>query len=181
MWRSLLVFITLCPHLNWSTIFRLNSENFSSSAQFSRSVVSDSWWPHGLQHTRLPCPSPTPGVCSNSCPLHRWCHPTISSFVVSFCSCLQSLPASGYFPMSHFFTSGGQNIGPSTSASVLPMNIQDLLRTPIFWIEPQAQFWELLQSRSQIINGLELGLLTNTELGKKHTSNNPRRTVMIPN
>ena len=88
------------------------------------SVLSDSLWPHGLQHARLPCPSPTPGACS-TCPLSWWCHPTISSSVVPFSSCLQSLPASASFPMSQFFTSGGQSIGASASASVLPMNIQD--------------------------------------------------------
>ena len=91
---------------------------------FSRSVMSDSLKPHGLQHARLPCPSPTPGVCSNSCPLSRWCHPTISSSVLPFSSCLQSFPASGSFLMSQFFASGGQSIGFSASASVLPMNIQ---------------------------------------------------------
>ena len=91
--------------------------------QFSRSVMSDSLRPHGLQHTRLPCPSPTPRACSNSC-LSQWCHPTISSSVVPF-SCLQSFPASGSFTMSQFFTSAGQNIGVSASASVLPINIQD--------------------------------------------------------
>ena len=73
----------------------------------------------------FPCPSPTPGACSNSCPLSRWCHPAISSSVIPFSSCLQSFPASGSFQMSHFFASGGQNIGVSASASVLPMNIQD--------------------------------------------------------
>ena len=73
------------------------------SGQLSHSVVSDSLWPHGLQHARPPCPSPTPGACSNSCALSRWCHPTISSSVISFSSCLQSFPASGSFPMSHFF------------------------------------------------------------------------------
>ena len=88
------------------------------------SVMSDSLWPHGLQHTRLPCPSPTPGACSNSCPPSRWCHPTISSSVVPF-FCLQSFPVSGSFQMSQFFTSGGQSIEVSASASVLPMNIQD--------------------------------------------------------
>ena len=90
--------------------------------QFSCSVMSDSLQPQGLQHTRLPCPSPTPGVCSNSCPSSRLCHTTISSFVVPF-SFLQSFPASGSFPMSQLFTSGGQSIG--VSVSVLPMNIQD--------------------------------------------------------
>ena len=95
------------------------------SDQFSHSVVSDSLWPHGLQHTRLPCPSPTPGAYSNSCPSSQWCHPTISSSVIPFSSCLQSFPASGSFSMSQFFTSSGQSIRVSASASVLPMNIQD--------------------------------------------------------
>ena len=81
--------------------------------QFSCSVVSNSLWPHWLQHMRLPCPSPTPGAYSNSCPSHRWCHPTISSSVVPFSSHLQSFPASGYFPMTQFFSSGGQSIGVS--------------------------------------------------------------------
>ena len=80
-------------------------------------------WPHGLQHARLPCPSPTPGACSNSCPWSQWCHPTNSFSVIPF-SCLQSIPASGSFPVSQFFTSSGQSIGVSASASVLPMNIQ---------------------------------------------------------
>ena len=96
-----------------------------SSVQFSRSVVSDYLWPHGLQYTRLPCPSPIPGVYSNSCPLSQWCHPTILSSVVPFSSCLQSFPASGSFPVNQFFASGGQSIGVSASASVFPMNIQD--------------------------------------------------------
>ena len=98
---------------------------FYVSVQFSRSVVSDSLWPNGLQHTRLPCPSPTPRACSNSCPSSWWCHQTISSSVVPFSSCLQSLPASGSFQISQFFTSGGQNIGASASASILSMNTQD--------------------------------------------------------
>ena len=93
--------------------------------QFSCSVMSDCLWPHGLQHTRLLCPSLSPRACSNSCPLSRWCHPTLSSSVVPFSSCLQSFPASGSFPMSHFFPSGGQSIGVSASASVLPMSIWD--------------------------------------------------------
>ena len=93
--------------------------------QFSHSVMSDSLRPHGLQHARPPCPSTTPRVYSNSCPLSQWCNPTISSFVITFSSCLQSFPASGSFQMSQLFTSGGQSIGVSASASVLPMNIQD--------------------------------------------------------
>ena len=82
-------------------------------SQFSHSVMSNSLWPHGLQHARLPCPSPTPRTCSNSWPLSRWCHPTISSSVVPFSSCLHSFPASGSFPMNWFFASGGQSIGVS--------------------------------------------------------------------
>ena len=89
------------------------------------SVMSNSLQPHGLQHTRLPCPSPTPGACSNSRPLSWWCHPTISSSVVPFSSCPQSFPPSRSFLVSQFFASGGQSIGVSASASVLPMNIQD--------------------------------------------------------
>ena len=96
----------------------------SFSVQFSSSVMSNSLRPHGLQHTRLPCPSATPGACSNSCPLSQWCHPTISSSIIPFSSYLQSFPASGSFSQSQFFTSGGQRIGASASTSVLPMNIQ---------------------------------------------------------
>ena len=96
-----------------------------SSVQFSHSFMSDSLWPHGLQHTRPPCPSPTPRTCSNSCPSSWWCHPTISSSVVPFSSGLQSFPASRPFPKNQFFTSGGWSIGASASASVLSMNIQD--------------------------------------------------------
>ena len=95
------------------------------SVQFSRSVVSNSLQPHGLQHTRPPCPSPTPGVYSNPCPLSCWSHPPISSSVVPFSSRLQSFPALGSFSVSQFFPSGGQNIGVSALASVLPMNIQN--------------------------------------------------------
>ena len=87
--------------------------------------MSNSLRPQGLQHTRFPCPSPTSGACSNSCPSSRWCHPAVSSSVVPFSSCLQSFPASGSFQMSQFFTSSGQSVGASASASVLPMNIQD--------------------------------------------------------
>ena len=96
-----------------------------SSVQFSRSVVSDSLWPHESHHARPPCPSPFPRVHSNSCPSSRWCHPAISSSVIPFSSCPQSLPASGSFPMSQLFSWGGQSIGVSALASVLPMNIQN--------------------------------------------------------
>ena len=96
-----------------------------NSVQFSHSVVSNSLWPHGLQHSRPPCSSPTRGVYSNSCPLYWWFHPTTLSSVVPISSHLQSSPASGSFQMSQFFTSGGQSIGVSASASILSMNIQD--------------------------------------------------------
>ena len=90
-------------------------------------VMSSSLQPHGLQHARLPCPSSSPWACFNSCPLSQWCHPTISSSVIPFSSCLQSFPASGAFPVSRLFTSGGQSIGASPSAPILPMNIQNWL------------------------------------------------------
>ena len=96
-----------------------------NSVQFNCSVMSDSLWPHGLQHARPPCPSPTPGAYSNSCPLRQWCHPTVSSSVIPLSSLPQPFPASGSFQMSQFFTPGGQRIGVSASASVLPVNTQD--------------------------------------------------------
>ena len=111
-----------------------------SSAQFSCSVMSDSLRPHGLQHTRLPCPSPTPWTYSNSCPLSWWCHPIISTFVFSFSFHLQSFPASGSFLMSQFFASDSQSIGASAWASVLPMIIQDWF--PLGWTG-----WISLQSK----------------------------------
>ena len=99
--------------------------------QFSYLVVSDCWWPHGLHHARLPCPSPTPRNCSDSRPSSQWCHPTILSSVIPFSSCLQSFPASGSFSMSQFFASGGQTIGASASGSAHPVNIQDWF--PLGW------------------------------------------------
>ena len=111
-----------------------------SSVQFSCSSVSDSLQPHGLQHTRLPCPSPTPGACSNSFPSCRWCHPTISSSVFRFSPCLQSFPALGSSAMSQFFTSGGQRIGVSALAPILLMNIQD-------WFPLGGTCWISLQSK----------------------------------
>ena len=110
------------------------------SVQFSRSVMSNSLQPHGLQHARPPCPSSAPGVYSKSCPLSRWCHPTISSSVVPFFSCLQSCPALGYFPMSQIFASGGQSIGVLASISVLPKCIQD-------WFLLGWTGWICLQSK----------------------------------
>jgi len=115
-------------------------DNQFSSDQFSHSVVSDSLQPHRLQQTRLPCPSPTPGVYSNSCPLTRWCHPTILTSVIPFSSCIQSFPASGSFQMSQFFSSGGQSIRVSALTSVLPKNIQDWF--PLGWTG-----WISLQSK----------------------------------
>ena len=100
------------------------TDNSFQSVQFSCSVVSDSLQPHGLKHARFPCPSATSGDCSNSCPLSKWCHAIISCSINPFSSCLQSFPASGSFPVSQLFASGGQSIGASASASVLPMNIQ---------------------------------------------------------
>ena len=110
------------------------------SVQFSRSVVSDSLRPHESQHARPPCPSPTPGVHSDSSPSSQWCHPAISSSVVPFSSCPQSLPASESFPMSQLFAWGGQSIGVSASATVFPMNIQDWF--PLGWTG-----WISLQSK----------------------------------
>ena len=125
-------------HRGWESSVVTTSVQFSSSAQ-SRPIL----WPHGLQHARLPCPSPAPGVYSNSCPSSQWCHPTISSSVVPFFSHLQSFPASGSFPMRQFFASGGQSIGVSGSASVLPINIQDWF--PLGWTG-----WISLQSKVTI-------------------------------
>ena len=115
--------------------------------QFSCSVMSDSLRPHGLQHTRPPCPSPTPGSCSNSCPSSRWCHPAVSSSVVPFSSCLQSFPVSVSFPVSQFFASNGQRIGVSASASVLPMNIQD-------WFPLGGTGWISLEQVSDLHSAL---------------------------
>ena len=113
---------------------------YSDSVQFSSSVMSNSLRPHELHHARPPCPSPTPGVHPNSCPSSRWCHPAISSSVVPFSSCPQSLPASGSFPMSQLFAWGSQSIGVSASTSVLPMNTQDW--SPLGWTT-----WISLQSK----------------------------------
>ena len=117
-----------------------NSKARAQLSQFSRLVVSNSLRPHGLQHARFPCPSPTPGACSDSHPSSQWCHPTTSSSVVPFSSCLQSFPASGGFLTCQFFSSGGQTIGPAASASVLPMNIQD-------WFPLEWTGWISLQSK----------------------------------
>ena len=118
----------------------LKNSLFKSSVQFSHSVMSDSLRPHELQHTRPPCPSPTPGVHSNSHPLSRWCHPAISSSVVPFSSCSQSFPASGSFQISQLFPSGGQSNGVAASKSVLPINTHD-------WSPSEWTGWISLQSK----------------------------------
>ena len=118
-------------------VYTVQENNEKASVQFSLSVMSDSLQPHEMQHTRPPCPSPTPRVYPNSC---RWCHLTISSSVVPFSSCPQSVPASGSFQMSQLFASGGKSIGVSASASVLPVNIQDWF--PLVWTG-----WISLQSK----------------------------------
>ena len=122
--------------------------------------MSDSLQPHGLQHARPPCPSPTPEVSSNSCPLSQWCHPTISSSVIPFfSSCLQSFPASGSFPMSQFFTSGGQSIVVSALASVLPMNIQDWFPLGLAGLissQSQGLFSYLYNSKHWMPHGLSI-------------------------
>ena len=122
------------PHstLFMRSVFQNSPYKWYLSVQFSHAVMYSSLWPHGLQHAKPPCPSPSPGVYPNSRPLSRWCHPTISSSVVPFSSCPQSFPASGSFQMSHLFASGGQSIEwVSASASVLPINTQDW--SPLGW------------------------------------------------
>ena len=130
--------------------------------------MSNSLRSHGLQHTRLPCPSPTPGACSNSCPSSQWWthYPTISPSVIPFSSCLQSFPALGYFPMSQFFTSGGQSNGASASASVFPMNIQDWF--PYDWLvwspcRLSRVFSNTIVQKHQFF-GTQLSLQSNSEM-----------------
>ena len=143
----------------------------SSLSQFSLSVVSDSLWPHGLQHTRLSCPSPIPGAFSNSWSSSWWCHPTISASVVPFSSRLQSVPASGSFPMSQFFTSGGQSIRASASASVLPMNFQDWFRlvlTGLISLQSKRLSRIFSNTTAQIINSSVLSCLYSPTLTSIH-------------
>ena len=138
---------------SWISLYA-HSDSFSS-AQCNRSVMSDSLWPHELQQARPPCPSPTPGVHPNPCPLSRWCHPIISSSVVPFSSCPQSFPASGSFQMSQLFASGGQSFGVSALASVLPMNTQH-------WSPLERTGWISMQSK-----GLSR-VFSNTTVQKHH-------------
>ena len=133
-------FSTLSKKLSHPSVLNQYTFFILSSVQFSSSVVSDSLWPHEPQHARPPCPSPTPGVYSNSCPLSRWCHPTISSSVIPFSSCPQPFPASGCFQMSQLAASGGQSTGVSALASVLPKNTQD-------WSPSEWTGWISLQSK----------------------------------
>ena len=142
-----------------------------SSVQFSRSVMSESLRPHESQHARSPCPSLTPGVHSNSCPLSQWCHPVISSSVVPFSFCPQSLPASGSFPMSQLFTWGGQSIGVSASASVLPMDTQDWC--PLGWtgwisLRPRDSQESSPTPQFKSINSLVLSFLHSPTLASIH-------------
>ena len=137
--------------------------------------MSESLSLHGQRHTGLPCPSPTPGAYSNSCPLSQWCHPTISSSVAPFSSCLQSFPASGSFPMSRFFTSGGQSTRVSASASILPMNIQDWFPLGLTgWISLQSKGlcglreWTVFSSQFKSIDFLALRFLYSPTLTSIH-------------
>ena len=144
---------------------------FFSLVQFSRSVMSDSLQPHELQHARPPCPSPTPGVHPNSCPSSRWCHPAISSSAIPFSSCPQFLPASGSFPMSQLFAWGGQNIGVSALASVLPMNSQDwfpLRLTGCISLQSKLLSRVFSNTTVQNINSLTLSFLHSPTLTSIH-------------
>ena len=153
--------MAVCNFTHWQVSNILQNKSYLifqfSSVQFSRSVVSDCLQPHDLQHARPPCPSPTPRVHSNSCPLSQWCHPAISFSVVPFSSCPQSLPTSESFPMSQLFSWGGQSTGVSALVSVLPMNIQGW--SPVDWIG-----WISLQSK-----GLSR-VFSNTTVQKHHSS-----------
>ena len=150
------------------------------SVQFSHLVMSDYLWPHGLQHARLSCPWPTPGTCSNSCPWSQWFHPTISSSVVPFFSCLELFPASGPFPMNQFFASGGQSIGVSASASVLPMNIQDwfpLGLTGLISFQPKGLLKSLLQHHSSTAPILQHSAFFMVQLS--HPYMTPGKTIAL--
>ena len=159
--------ICIILRLHFSMTF-LNDDDNYVSVQFSRSVVSNFLRPHGLQHARPLCPSPTPGVYSDSCPLSRWCRPTISSSVIPF-SRLQPFPALGSFQLSQFSTSGGQSIGVSASASVLPVNIQDW--SPLGWtgwISLQSKGLSSLLQQFKSISSLALSFLYSPTLTSIH-------------
>ena len=155
-----------------------------SSVKFSRSVVSDSLRPQELQHARPPCPSPTPGVHSNSCPSSRWCYPAISSSVVPLSSCPQSLPASGSFPVSQLFTWGGQSTGVSVSASVLSMNTQDW--SPLGWtgwisLQSQGTLESLLQHHSSNASILRRSAFFTVQLSHPYMTTGNITTLLYPN
>ena len=164
------------PSLRYPLDFSLHLYNYSyrsfSSVQFSCSVVSDSLRPHGLQHTRPPCLSPTPGVYSNSCPSHQWCHPTISSYVIPFSSRLQSFPASGSFPISQFFTSGGQTTGSFSFSISTSSEYSGLTSFRIDWFDcltVQKTLKSLLQHHSsKSINSSVLSFLYSPTLTSIH-------------
>ena len=154
------------------TIWKIKKINHCRHiSQFSHSVRSNSLRPYGLQHIRPPCPSPTPGVHSNTCPVSRWCHPAISSSVVPFSSCPQFLPASGSFPMSQLFAGGGQSIGVLASGSVLPMNTQDWF--PLGWLvgspcSPRDSQESSPTPQFKSINSLALSFLHSPTLTSTH-------------
>ena len=146
----------------------MSIDRWISSDQFSCSGMSDSLWPHGLQHARPPCPSPTPRVFSDSCSLSQWHHPTISPSVIPFSCHLQSFPASGSFPRSQFFTSGGQSIGVSASASFLPVNIQDwflLGLTDLIFLQSKGlpRVFNTIVQKHQLFGAPRLQVLVNHE------------------
>ena len=150
---------------------------------FSVLVMSDSLLPHGLQHARLLCPSPSPGASSNSCPLSRWCHPTISSSAVPFSSCLQSFPASASFLMSQFFTSGGQSIGASASASVLPSLegwYSRLISFRIDWFDLLAVQGSLLQHHSSKASILQCSAFFTVQLSHLYMTTGKTTALTIP-
>ena len=157
---------TLRLQLEFSICTTLNCEKprlpIISSVQSSHSVVSNSLWPHGQQHARLPCPSSTPRTYSDSCPLSRWCHPTISSSVIPFSSRFQSFPALGSFQMSQFFTSGGQSIGVSASTPVLPMDTQDW--PPLGWYRALILLFCLWPSPARGVSGSVCRILASIKL-----------------
>ena len=155
--------LVVCLKKSSHPLMMVSTHTPFSSVQFSRSVVSDSSRPSETQHTRPPCPSPTPEVYANSCPSSRWCHPAISSSVVPFSSCPQSLPASGSFPMSQLLAWGGQSIGVSASASVLPMNTQ--VWSPLRWTG-----WISLLSKVHPINSVLILLLPSRQASQSPIS-----------
>ena len=150
--------------------FRCTTRWFIYTNQFSSvTVMSDSLRPHELQHTRPPCPSPTPGAYPNSCPLSRWCHPTISSSVAPFSFCPQSFPASGTFPMSQLLASGGQSIGASASSLVLPRSIKDWFPLGLTsWISLQSKGLSRVFTNTTIqkhqFSGVQLSLWSNSHI-----------------